>query len=100
MKYNLICLLTSSTILVGCAALPAPFSYLSLGKTLTDAIAILNNKKTLTDEVVSDIVKKDCKTRNILEGQEYCVKTLKQLLQEHIDELLIDIQREKADIGT
>jgi hypothetical protein len=59
-------------LVAGCAMLPLPIQIASTGKTLYDTVRIIENEKTSTDEIASLMYKKNCKTRNILEGQEYC----------------------------
>lgn len=55
----------------GCA-LPAPMAFLSYANTGYSTVQTIRNEKTLTDEIISEIKEKECKTRNILEKKEYC----------------------------
>ena len=72
-------------MMTGCA-LPPAITFLSGAKTTWDIAAILRDEKTINDHIISDIAERECKTRNIFEGQEYCEKTLKEKLKEYIKE--------------
>ena len=90
-----------SVMVTACAGLPFPIQLLSTGKTVYDGARILHDKKTSTDEIVSVIKDKECKTTNIIKGQEYCQeqkttdeKTTAELLKEYINGLK-DAEKEK-----
>ena len=73
-------------MMTGCA-LPPAITFLSGAKTTWDIAAILRDEKTINDHIISDISKRECKTRNIFKDQEYCERTLKEKLKEYIKEL-------------
>ena len=66
-------LILSMVLLSGCAFLPLPFQIASSGKTLYDTARIIENKKTINDELASMMYEQNCKTRNIFEGRAYCI---------------------------
>ncbi len=91
---NIILMSVVVTMITACAGLPFPIQLLSTGKTVYDGARMLDDKKTSTDEIVSVIKDKECKTTNIIKGQEYCQeqkttdeKTTAELLREYIDDL-------------
>ena len=100
---NIILMSVVVTMITACAGLPFPIQLLSTGKTVYDGARMLDDKKTSTDEIVSAIKDKECKTTNIIKGQEYCQKqkttvenqkqkttvekTTAELLKEYIDDL-------------
>jgi hypothetical protein len=43
-------------------------------KTVYDAARIIDDKRTINDEIISNISDEDCKTRNLFENKEYCKK--------------------------
>ena len=53
--------------------------FLSYAKLSYDAVAILENEKTMTDEVVSAVVKQECDFFNLLKLKPYCVKKLQNI---------------------
>ena len=74
-------------LLYGCA-MPVPLMYVNYARTGFDTVSMINDTKTTTDYVVSEIIKEDCKTVYLFENDGvYCKKTLAQLLAEYIDEL-------------
>ena len=99
-KWLSIILVSVVTIITsGCAGLPFPIQLLSTGKTVYDGARMLNDKKTSTDEIVSVIKDKECKTTNVIKGQSYCQKqkTTAELLKEYIDSLR-DVEEAKESI--
>ena len=99
-KWLSIILVSVVTIMVtACAVLPFPIQLLSTGKTVYDGAMMLDDKKTSTDEIVSAIKDKECKTTNIIKGQKYCQKqkTTAELLKEYIDSLK-DVEEAKESI--
>ena len=64
-------------ITTGC--FPVTMGFLSYAKLSYDAVAILENEKTMTDEVVSAVVKQECDFFNILKLKPYCVKKLQNI---------------------
>tara|TARA_R110002074_G_C12516820_1_gene663871 strand:- start:606 stop:884 length:279 start_codon:yes stop_codon:yes gene_type:complete len=60
-------------LVAGCAFLPLPLQIASSGKTLYDTARIIENKKTINDELASMMYEQNCKTRNIFEGRAYCI---------------------------
>ena len=89
------------TMVTACGVLPFPVQLFSTGKTVYDGAMMLDDKKTSTDEIVSAIKNKECKTTNIIKGQSYCQKqkttvekTTAELLKEYINDLK-DAEEEK-----
>ena len=88
-----------SVMVTACGVLPFPVQLFSTGKTVYDGAMMLNDKKTSTDEIVSVIKDKECKTTNVIKGQSYCQKqkTTAELLKEYIDSLR-DVEEAKESI--
>jgi hypothetical protein len=63
-------------LLSGCALIPisVPPALKVVGyvKTGIDAAAVVADEQTSNDVIVSTVKEKQCKTRNVLEGKEYC----------------------------
>jgi|DEB0MinimDraft_3_1074331.scaffolds.fasta_scaffold184007_1 hypothetical protein len=76
-------------MLGGCAAglVPLPIQILGAAKTVYDAGAIIADEKTINDHVISEIVDKECKTRSLLEGEEYCKVNLDKAIKDYIENL-------------
>jgi len=85
-------------LFLNACALPPAIQVTSIAKTTYDAVRIANDEKSLNDIVISEIVKKECKTRNIIEGKEYCEKTVQQKIKEYIKELAKE-ERRKQNIN-
>jgi len=59
-------------LFLNACTLPPAIQALSMIKTTYDVARIANDEKSLNDMVISEIMEKDCKTRNIIDGKEYC----------------------------
>ncbi len=59
-------------MITGC--IPVTLGFLSYAKLSYDTVAILQNEKTSTDEVVSAVVKQECNFFNIFLFKPYCEK--------------------------
>lgn len=72
MKY----ILVAALLLQGCVALPPAIEAVvtigSTTKTIYDVNRIVEDKPTSNDEIMSEILDKECKTSNIFRGEDYC----------------------------
>ena len=67
--------------------MPPLLNVVSTAKTTWDIGAIINDEKTTTDHVVSEIKQEDCRTHRFLDGNQYCEKSLQHKLNEYIQTL-------------
>jgi D-tyrosyl-tRNA(Tyr) deacylase len=76
-------------MLGGCAAglLPVPLQIIGAAKTTYDVGATIADEQTTSDHIISEIVEKECKTRNILDGDKYCKINPDKAMKEYIEEL-------------
>jgi len=80
--FTLLLLLVSTT---SCIFIPAPFIYVSYGKTAYDTVSFLVDSPSSNDIVLSSLTGMNCRVYNVIDDQDICIeKSATEKIKEYI----------------
>jgi hypothetical protein len=71
LKSLLICI-GALFVISGCAAIPPPLIYLGQAMSVGDGISYIKTRKSLTDNIVSEMAGQDCRIFNFIDDKKVC----------------------------